>query len=155
MAYFTRAIFAPEVTGPYRAFRQHVRADFRRCCTFCLLHEFWSGGERNYEIDHFRPVSLFPHLERDFYNLYYTCHICNYAKLAQWPTPEMLARGVGLTDFCRDDFETHFVLASDGALESLTESAQFTLESLRLNSDHLIGMRSFLLRSNLRFDAAP
>ena len=155
MAYFNRMILAPEASGSYRAFRSYVRADFRHCCAFCLMHEFWSGGQRNYELDHFRPVSLFPHLERDYYNLYYACRTCNLTKLAQWPSLEVAAVGIGFVDFCRDDFDAHYRVLEDGALEPLTDSARFTLINLRLNSDHLVEMRFFLLQRNLRFDAAP
>lgn len=80
MAHFSRTVPAPAFPGGYTAFRAYVRQDFRQCCAYCLLHEFWAGGEDNFELDHFRPVSRFPDLERDFYNLYYACHVCNQRK---------------------------------------------------------------------------
>ena len=149
MARFTRTVPAPDVTGSYRAFRPYVRSDFRECCAFCLLHESWSAGERNYELDHFHPVSRFPHLERDFYNLYYACHPCNSTKSDQWPNPALHGEGAAFVDYCRDDFEQHFSLRRDGVLEPLTEAAVYTLETLRLNVPHLVRIRACLVYGNL------
>lgn len=84
MALFTRTS-PPRGPRPYPAFRPFVRADFGGCCGYCLLHEFWAGGERNFELDHYKPISLFPELSSDYLNLYYACHVCNQLKRDHWP----------------------------------------------------------------------
>jgi len=155
MARFPRTTPAPEVTGAYGAFRPYVRQDFHACCAYCLMHEFWAGGERNFELDHFQPVSLFPERERDFYNLYYACHVCNQAKSDHWPPPTLEARGIGFVDLCADDWETHFRLLPDGNLTPLTEAARYTLLTLRLNSEHLVALRTFALRHQIPLDVPP
>jgi hypothetical protein len=110
IARFERAIPPPEVSGGYAAFRPYVRADFRQCCAYFCLHEFWAGGSGNFELDHYRPVSRFPDLVRDFYNLRYACHRCDLTKSDYWPSPAMEAEGIGIVDLSADTFNDHFRL---------------------------------------------
>lgn len=144
MSHFVRANPAPFVQGPYTSFRPHVRRDFRQTCAYCLLEEFFAGGEENFELDHFRPRSLFRDLDRDFYNLYYSCHPCNRIKHNKWPSAELEAHGIGIVDLCRDDFTTHFLELPNGEWEGLTPSARFTIDLLRLNRPHLVAIRLIL-----------
>lgn len=95
---FERTVPPPDVSGGYAAFRPYVRADFQQCCAYCCLHEFWAGGVGNFELDHYRPVSRFPHLVRDFYNLRYACHVCNLTK--QEPTRFLHRNACTLQDSC-------------------------------------------------------
>ena len=77
MARFIRTTPAPKVKGDYGAFRPYVRADFERCCAYCYLHEFHASGEKDFEIDHYRPKDKLPRYRKDFYNLYWSCSVCN------------------------------------------------------------------------------
>ena len=144
MAMFARTVPAPTVPGGYRAFRPAVRSDFNSTCAYCLIAELFAAGEENFELDHFFPVSKFPHLESDFYNLYYACHPCNGIKRAQWPGDQLIERGIGFVDLCRDDFADHFRVLPDGSWEGLTPSARYTIEALRLNRPHLLEIRRLL-----------
>jgi hypothetical protein len=132
------------VLGGYQGFRPHVRVDFEKSCAYCLLAELFAAGEQNFELDHFRPKSLFPALINDFYNLYYACHPCNKIKGAKWPAAELLTQGIGFVDLCKDDFGAHFLERMDGRLEGLTPSARYTIDALCLNNKHLIEIRLLL-----------
>ena len=83
MPVFLRRRNPPPKVNDYTKYRPLVREDFRECCAYCLLHEIIAGGEANFELDHFRPKSHpeFAGLVNGFYNLYYSCHVCN------WNTP--------------------------------------------------------------------
>ena len=155
MATFQRRELVSLVDGGYASYRSFVREDFRRCCAYCLLHEFWAGGERNFELDYLRPVSRFPHLLNDYQNLFYACHVCNQVKSDHWPRPALEAEGIGFVNLCDSDWEAHYRLSADGALEPLTASARYTITTLRLNSPHFVSFRAFLLRSGLRLDTGP
>lgn len=144
MAFFLRTSPAPHVSGGYRAFRPYVRADFSRRCAYCLMDEFLAGGEENFEMDHFRPKSRFPGLQDDFYNIYYACHPCNQMKRDCWPPDDLEARGIKIVDLCNDEFATHFRMVADGTWDGLSESAQYTIEILRLNREHLVKIRQML-----------
>ena len=146
MPHFTRTTPPPPVTGSYPAFRPFVRVDFCWRCAYCLLAELWAAGEGNFELDHFRPKSLFPAFERDFYNLYYACHPCNNTKHQKWPPEDLEARGIGFVDLCQDEFNTHFRANDDGTWDGLTESGRYTIEILRLNKEHLVKARLLLRR---------
>lgn len=141
-SHFVRRRLAPVVgKRGYQSFREHVRKDFRRTCAYCLMEEIWAAGVENFELDHFRPMSLFPELALDYYNLYWSCHVCNQAKRSLWPSPEMMKEGHGFVDFCASTFDDHFIALENGEWQAKTLAAQFTIEMLRLNRDHLIGLR--------------
>ena len=141
MARFARTKPCPEVRGGYTAFRPYVRYDFETRCAYCLVEEVNCGGPENYELDHFRPRSLFPEFEHDFYNIYYACHPCNLIKRAKWPSDELRKRGVYLVDLCASDFEEHFQQGDDGVWEGKTLAARYTIDILRLNRPHLVRLR--------------
>jgi len=144
MAHFTRTRPAPVLSSrDYSSLRPQVRKDFRHQCAYCLMEEFLLGGRGNFELDHFRPQSRFPHLRLDFYNLFYSCHICNKMK-GNLPTPELEALGVGFANLCEHDFATHFAVTIDGRWQGRTRVGQYTVDALRLNSDHLLAHRRYL-----------
>jgi len=144
MSFFVRRSPAPIVSGGYRSFRTFIREDFTRQCAYCLLSELWAGGKENFELDHFRPKSRFPHLMNDFYNIYYSCHPCNQMKRDTWPPVELEGRGVTLVDLCKDEFPAHFLVSDAGEWNGVTESGGYTIEVLRLNRKHLVTVRRLL-----------
>jgi len=111
-----------------------------------LLVELWAGGAENFELDHFRPKARFPELEHDFYNLYWSCRVCNRNKWQHWPPEQLLHRGTGFVNLCQDDHQVHFRLRPDGRLDTLTESAQYTSDIVGLNRDHLVQLRETLIQ---------
>ena len=141
MARFIRAHPAPQVRGHYTNFRDHVRRDFQGCCAYCLLPELEAAGEGNFELDHFRPQSKFPHLARDFHNLYWSCGVCNGNKWNRWSSPYQEQQGIGFVDYCRNDFQDHFQLSPSGFWLPLSLSGKYTEQIIKLNSPHLIAKR--------------
>src|ERR1700722_19267876 len=111
-------------------------------CAYCLLEELFAGGPENFELDHFRPQSLFPSEISNYYNIYYSCHPCNRIKHGKWPSPALQERGIGLVDLCADDFPTHFQELEDGQWIGLTPSGRYTIDLLRLNRRHLVDLRN-------------
>lgn len=155
IARFQRTIPPPDVSGGYAAFRPYVRADFRKCCAYCCLHEFWAGGAGNFELDHYRPVSRFPHLIKDFNNLRYACHLCNLTKSDYWPSEEAEAAGISIVDLTANGFADYYHLEENRILKSVTDSAQVTIDLLRLNCDHFRQIRTFILRNDWAMDLSP
>jgi hypothetical protein len=123
-----------------------VRDDFDCTCHWCLVPEFYAGGERNFELDHFRPRNRFPEQVNQYFNLYYACHPCNLVKRDTWPTPEIAARGIGFVDLCVDPVSAHFQVLSDGSIVPLTDSARYTIDHLMLNNRHLREIRVLIRR---------
>ena len=149
--HFVRRSSAPTTTKlDYRAFREQVRQDFRQTCAYCLFEETWAAGLENFELDHFRPRSLFPQLTMSYYNLYWSCHVCNRLKRDLWPTRQLLEQGVVFVDLCASTFDEHFVLQKNGRWRGKTLAAKYTIDSLRLNRPHLVELR--VLLQNLALD---
>lgn len=146
MAVFIRRQPAPPEQANYAKYREFVRADFSECCAYCLLFERISGGRENFELDHYRPKSnpKFAHQINDFYNIYYCCHVCNHTKGATWPDDELMSLGYRFIDLCVEDFSEHFHEEDDGFWTPLTKPAQYTVERLRLNREHLVKIRKLL-----------
>lgn len=65
---FTRSI-PDRVYADYAQYRPLLRLDFRYRCAYCLLHEFYLGGEAGCEIDHHRPQNG-PSARPDLINVY-------------------------------------------------------------------------------------
>ena len=146
MAVFRRRDSIPGLFRHYSQYRLFVREDFAECCAYCLFHEILAGGQENFELDHFRPRSLpqFAGLSNDFYNLYYSCHICNVTKRDRWPGSFQEAAGYGFVDLCSEAFSDHFQEQVDGSWSPLSRKAEYTLDKLRLNRDHLVRIRRYL-----------
>lgn len=147
MPVFRRRTEPPAFRRDCRVYRSEVREDFRECCAYCLFPELLAGGMENFELDHFFPKSRAEASDRevnDFYNLYYSCHVCNHQKGAQWPTSGGLVSGCRYIDPCRDDFCDHFHAQTDGHWKPITAAADWTTERLLLNRGHLVQIRALL-----------
>ncbi len=145
MSVFRRRESTPPAPG-LSNYRSFVRQDFSESCAYCLLPELLAAGAGNFELDHFRPQSLFPALADDYFNLYYSCHVCNQYKGASWPSAELREAGFGFLDFCGESFSDHFQERADGCWEPLTPKAEYSEARLRLNRPHLVEVRRLLRR---------
>lgn len=146
MPIFLRRQTPPPEESNYTKYRPFVREDFHECCAYCLLHEIIAGGEANFELDHFRPKAHteFTRLANDFYNLYYSCHVCNQYKSRRWPNNALSENDYRFIDFCNENFSDHFREESDGSWTPLTKAGEYTEAKLRLNRKHLMKIRSLL-----------
>lgn len=146
MAVFVRRLPPPPPASDYRKYRPYVREDFRECCAYCLLHEKLAAGVDNFELDHFKPKSdpRFRKFENDYYNVYYSCHVCNHYKGAIWPSDELIAAGYRFIDSCGDLFSAHFAESVTGYWTPLSKPGEYTAARLRLNRTHLVEVRALL-----------
>jgi hypothetical protein len=146
---FVRRTEPPTPRKDYTIYRAEVREDFTECCAYCLFPELLAGGKENFELDHFHPKSKneeFAGDVNDFYNLYYSCHVCNHQKGAHWPNEEVLASGCRFINLCREEFSVHFEVQADGEWKPLTFAATWASERLLLNRGHLKQIRRLLNR---------
>jgi hypothetical protein len=146
MAVFVRRSPPPLPARDYRKYRSYVREDFRECCAYCLLREMLAAGADNFELDHFKPKSdsRFRDLESDYYNIYYSCHVCNHYKGAVWPSDELIAAGYRFVDSCNEVFSDHFAEDASGFWTPLSKAGEYTAARLRLNRKHLVEVRALL-----------
>jgi hypothetical protein len=157
MPIFVRRREPPRARGGYQLFRPFVRDDFSECCAYCLLHEILAAGPDNFHLDHFRPKShpLFAHLRAEYYNLYYSCSVCNRYKSNRWPDDEMVEAGLFFVDPCQEAFSDHFLESQEGRWVPLTRAGEFTEAMLRLNREHLVKLRARLRSLAVKVDGTP
>ena len=119
-----RSYTGNELTN-YRAYKNHLEKDFNERCGYTDCHQFWFGGKRNFQIDHFKPVSKHPELETKYSNLVYSCSYVNRAK----------SNDIGqYLDPCDNDFNQHFQRDGLGNIIAVanSEPAKYMHKKLKL-----------------------
>lgn len=121
----------------YTAYRALLRRDFQYRCAYCLMQEFYLGGEAGCCIDHHHPIKgLYgrPDLINVYVNLFWVCRECNDIKADKWPSPADYAAGIRFLDPCNpeDDHDLHCQILSDGKLLPLTPAGHYTIRKLKL-----------------------
>ena len=107
----------------YAGYRPYLRHDFEFRCAYCLRHEFYFGGGEAGEIDHRKPLHLFPNLRNTYENLYWSCRKCNAVKSGLWPSENQIRRGLRFLDPCTEDHDDHRRTQPDGSLVPTTRRA--------------------------------
>lgn len=127
----------------YRDYRDYVRSDSGYRCVYCDIHENELNRDsrtRNDKmtLDHFRPKSLFPHLEINPHNLVLACQDCNHNKHDDFPAygrPDGSSVD-GVAGYI-DPFETnrndYFSVNHDGELTAKQHPADYMIRVLLLN----------------------
>lgn len=64
----------------YRGYKDILANDFKSRCGYTSCLDSWFGGKTNFQIDHFKPKSIYPGLEKKYSNLVYSCSYVNRAK---------------------------------------------------------------------------
>lgn len=142
---FHRTLNVPELKS-YLDYRPILRHDFEYRCAYCLRHEFFFGGSEAGEVDHHRPVRLFPERKNEYGNLYWSCRRCNALKSGKWPSASQLAQGFRFVDPCADDHDDHWQTHQDGTLTPLTAPGRYTIRHIQLDRPVLTEFRRFLSR---------
>ena len=120
-------------------YKPHLQPVFRSRCAYCVTPDEMNGGLEGMTVDHFQPVSRFPHLKLIWINLYYSCSVCNERYKREHPTEEEESKGHRFVDSCMEDPDDHFRMIRDrktGALckvKGLTAAGRYTLGILRFN----------------------
>jgi hypothetical protein len=129
-------------------YKLYLRRLFAYTCAYCWVHESWLGGEKTFEVEHFRPEgdARFKHLRCVYNNLYYVWGPCNRAKGAAWPTAAQEAEGFRFVDPCDDSSFEHFGYelvdgSCTGRLCGYTNAGRYTIEKCALNNDVLREIR--------------
>lgn len=128
-------VHGPMGYASYESFRPWLRDEFTFRCVYCLKRETWGQVTGEFELDHFEPQSLAPHLTLDYFNLVYACRRCNLVKLDQRvddPLPLLSTRTV--------------IVFPDGAIASELSDTHRVIRQLDLNSPKLRKWRVMWMR---------
>lgn len=119
-------------------YRDKLRDLYEHRCGYCKRAEEELGGSGEFfQVDQFRPKSLFPELADDLDNLVYCCATCNRMKGASWPSDS----DGSLLHPLKDDWAAHMRQACSGMLEPVTDSGARTIQILGLNRPPLVYSR--------------
>lgn len=122
-------------TKNYKSYKTALISDFRHRCGYCDGHDSYSGGYRNYHIDHFAPKAKFPQVAHSYSNLVYSCFYCNNAKSDHWPSEShkvSVVGNIGFIDPCSDEYDTHLCRDDDGEIVALTPLGNYMFNTLHL-----------------------
>lgn len=111
----------------YNKYKEPLRADFNKRCGYCDDSDFYMGGKRGFQIDHFKPQKHFVELETVYSNLVYACPFCNRAKWDKWEDEK------GFIDPCEDEYDEHLYRNAQGQICSKTPQGNFIHKELKLN----------------------
>ncbi|NEZ64832.1 HNH endonuclease [Leptolyngbyaceae cyanobacterium CCMR0082] len=124
----------------YTDYREFLREEFFYSCAYCSMTEVEAQGI-GFDIDHFKPWSRFPESKNDYYNLLWSCKVCNRLKSDYYPNTEQAKKKLFILRPDKDIFEDHFSL-NNNLLHSETITGKFTEVQLSLNRQALRRLRS-------------
>ena len=108
-----------------RKYKEALAEDFNHKCGYTDCSDYWFGGMRTFQIDHFLPASKYPKKECDYSNLVYCCSYVNRAK-SDDDNPLYL-------DPCDNDYNIHFERDENGFICAKTANASFMVDKLHLS----------------------
>jgi hypothetical protein len=118
----------------YTQYKSDLQENFNRKCGYCDDIDYWKDSF--YEIDHFVPrVYLKTISENEYNNLVYSCHFCNNAKRAKWPTGEEHIHNNGSEGFidpCDSSYDEQFYRNESGAIKAQTSLGNYMYRELKL-----------------------
>lgn len=146
----------PPTYEKYGEYREYLRKMSRFSCAYCTITESENPGA-TFNIDHFRPASLFHNLESTCSNLRYACPRCNSYKRQRWISPEEgCIRDCDncTSKACKKDVERFIDVLSEDPSKMLylcdddkiyaslgSKPANYTINYLRLNRNQLVKLR--------------
>lgn len=109
----------------YHKYKEPLSKDFNNKCGYTDCSDFWFGGSRCFQIDHFKPYSKYPEKKSEYSNLVYCC---SYVNRAKWDDDN-----INYLDPCNVDYNDHFSRDKFGVIVAKTPEAMYMVEHMHLN----------------------
>jgi len=137
----------------YSHYEQEIKSDCLDRCVYCDAH-IQEIGHEGFQLDHFRPQELFPHLKNSPDNLVIGCPKCNRWKSSHWPIDVNSAHSyignVGFIDPFGHNRLSFFRIEDNGVLQPLQGPSEYIIRLLNLNrSSRIIVRRNRILSCKL------
>ena len=147
--YFQNGVGGRPTDSHWQEFRPRLGERTDNICWYCERKCFADSdvGGQSPSLDHFRPISRFPHLAYEWTNWVFSCQRCNVDnKQDRWPTD-------GFVDPCDSDIserpEQYFtydwltgeVLPREDLSENARRKARDTIRALDLNRRDVLELR--------------
>ena len=138
--YFQNGVGERPTDSYWREFRPMLGSRTNNICWYCERQcqaDAESGG-RAPTVDHFRPISRFPHLAYDWFNWVFSCQRCNYQKNNSWPEsgyvdPCAAAVAERPEQYFDYDADTGEIVPKHGLSVTARRKAWDTIDNLGLN----------------------
>ena len=115
--------------------KKHLAIDFNGRCAYCDDRDFYYGGTRSFQVEHFAPKGKFPALKYVYENLLYSCPYCNRAKSDAWPSDDSSVNIVdneGFVNPCSDEYDQHLERIPSGEIIARTKLGTYMRTKLKL-----------------------
>ncbi|WP_115712807.1 HNH endonuclease [Legionella sainthelensi] len=126
-----------------KKFLTELREEFQFACGYCHTREGEFGGVKNFEIDHYTPVSVAANLTNEYSNLIYSCRTCNRAKSDFWPNSSQQKRGELIFNPRPLGNINNHILIDNPEWKFTSKCGQFSIERLDLNSIAIVERRTY------------
>ena len=133
----------PRVFRRYQPYKKYLRKEFNGKCVYCCLPDRQKGYD-NFGVDHYKPQNMFPELETEYSNLFYSCNSCNRHKGKFWPNLKQQKLGHFVPNPCDHQMYDH-LRYKGGHIISHSVTGEFTIEWLDLNDEISIEYRHNVL----------
>ena len=132
-----KLILNPKKVNKHTEYKQELKADFRNRCGYCNDSDYWTGGWRFYQIDHFVPQKHLNLISKTEYsNLVYSCFFCNNSKRAKWPSENekiTIKNNEGFVNPRNEDYVKHLKRDINGNIIPNSEIGAYMVRAMKLN----------------------
>lgn len=119
----------------HNLYKSELAEDFYHICGYCGKLDI--AVKEDFQIDHFVPRKVDPNRHNDYYNLVYSCRVCNRNKWHHWPTndKELSNDGnVGFIDPTLPEFDKALKRTEDGNIVYLNNVGKYMYEILKFDT---------------------
>lgn len=116
-------------------YKPELREDFSGICGYCGKLDI--AVKEDFQIDHFVPQKVDPTRVNDYYNLVYSCRICNRNKWHKWPTNDKDKPNdgkKGFVDPASEEFDKHLYRDDNGEIKYISSIGKYMYDELKIGT---------------------
>lgn len=124
-----------EQRSKHTKYKSELREDFSGICGYCGKLDI--AVKEDFQIDHFVPQKVDPIRANDYYNLVYSCRICNRNKWHKWPTNDKDKPNDGEKGFVdpgSEEFDKHLYRENSGEIKYKSNIGKYMYDELKIGT---------------------
>jgi len=138
---------SPPDFSSYRDYKPYLKKEFENKCVYCRRcdNDYVFSDKGDFQVEHYRPKSLFPHLLTEYSNLFYSCASCNRFKSNYWEE-----RPNHILNPCDDVMNQHLAFNLP-YISAKSKSGELLIRQLKLNGEREQKYRDFTNKLIIEF----